>query len=191
MLQRFVMKRLSPDSEMWRQFRLVRPDHSVRICSRSRKQDSRTRVREVKEDIRRNVPKSRTTVFHDLLTSNLPESEKSTERLGMEAQALVGAGIETTAWSESINIIGLNCPVNDFRLLQACRSTCSTSCLCRTQWRNSEPSLRQLFHPQFQVRCRHGQPSRNCHTSLLAFTRGCDSHTGSHPGSPASLPTSR
>ncbi|KAH7050151.1 putative cytochrome P450 [Macrophomina phaseolina] len=87
----FVMKRLSPDSEMWRQFRL----------------DSRTRVREVKEDIRRNVPKSRTTVFHDLLASNLPESEKSTERLGMEAQALVGAGIETTAWSLSVDMFHL------------------------------------------------------------------------------------
>lgn len=69
------------------------------------KQDSRTRVKEIKEDIQNNVPKTRMTVFHDLLTSTLPESEKGTERLGMESQALVGAGMETTAWSKSSSIV--------------------------------------------------------------------------------------
>ncbi|OMP86162.1 Epoxide hydrolase 2 [Diplodia seriata] len=69
------MKRLSPDAELWRLFRL----------------DSRTRRRKIKEDARLDVPKSQTTVFHELLTSGLPESEKGVERTGMEAQAL-GSG---------------------------------------------------------------------------------------------------
>lgn len=77
-----IMQRLSPISELWRLFRL----------------DARIRIRHIKEDINLNLPKSRATVFHGLLTSNLPESEKGVERMGMEAQSLVGAGIETVSW---------------------------------------------------------------------------------------------
>ena len=39
------------------------------------------------------------TIFHEILQSNLPPSEKTTERLGREAQAITGAGLETISWS--------------------------------------------------------------------------------------------
>jgi len=57
---------------------------------------SQERVNQI-EEIRRN-PKvgkkdeSHPTIFHDLLSSTLPESEKSTDRLAEEAVLLVGAG---------------------------------------------------------------------------------------------------
>ena len=37
------------------------------------------------------------TVFHTLLESNLPEEEKSLERLWQEAQLIIGAGTDTVA----------------------------------------------------------------------------------------------
>ncbi|TVY86569.1 Cytochrome P450 monooxygenase [Lachnellula willkommii] len=42
------------------------------------------------------------TVFHDILSSNLPPHELSAKRLSQEAVSLVGAGTETTAWSMTI-----------------------------------------------------------------------------------------
>jgi len=37
------------------------------------------------------------TIFHTLLESNLPEEEKSLERLWQEAQLVIGAGTDTVA----------------------------------------------------------------------------------------------
>jgi cytochrome P450 len=42
------------------------------------------------------------TVFHTLLESGLPESEKSTERLAEEAVLLIGAGTHTGSWCLTI-----------------------------------------------------------------------------------------
>lgn len=39
------------------------------------------------------------TVFHSLLQSDLPPAEKTNLRLAEEAQLILGAGIETTAWA--------------------------------------------------------------------------------------------
>ncbi|PQE03622.1 Cytochrome P450 protein [Rutstroemia sp. NJR-2017a BBW] len=44
----------------------------------------------------------RPTVFHDILSSDVPQRELEPERLNHEAIGLVGAGIETTAWSMTI-----------------------------------------------------------------------------------------
>lgn len=38
------------------------------------------------------------TIFDDILDSNLPDQEKSTERLWREARIFLAAGTETTAW---------------------------------------------------------------------------------------------
>ena len=38
------------------------------------------------------------TIFHDVLSSNLPNSDKSVDRLTQEATSVVGAGMETTKW---------------------------------------------------------------------------------------------
>lgn len=39
------------------------------------------------------------TIFHEVLESDLPPEEKGLQRLGDEAQTIVGAGLETTAWA--------------------------------------------------------------------------------------------
>jgi cytochrome P450 len=41
----------------------------------------------------------RQTVFHEVLESDLPPEEKGLQRLGDEAQLVIGAGLETTAWA--------------------------------------------------------------------------------------------
>lgn len=46
--------------------------------------------------------KQGTTVFHELLESSLPTEEKTTTRLQHEAQAIIGAGTETTAWTLAV-----------------------------------------------------------------------------------------
>jgi cytochrome P450 len=38
------------------------------------------------------------TIFRDVLNSNLPDSDKSVDRLTQEATSVVGAGMETTKW---------------------------------------------------------------------------------------------
>lgn len=38
-----------------------------------------------------------TTIFHEVLDGDLPEQEKELQRLGDEAQTIIGAGLETTA----------------------------------------------------------------------------------------------
>lgn len=42
------------------------------------------------------------TIFDDILDSKLPEHELATERLWKEAQVIVIAGTETTAWTLSV-----------------------------------------------------------------------------------------
>ncbi|KAI1281075.1 putative cytochrome P450 [Xylaria sp. FL0933] len=42
------------------------------------------------------------TIFHELLESQLPEKEKTAERLWQEGQIIIGAGTETTAWTLSV-----------------------------------------------------------------------------------------
>ena len=44
-------------------------------------------------------PPEQTTIFHSVLESDLPDSEKKPSRLSEEAQLVVGAGIETTSWA--------------------------------------------------------------------------------------------
>ncbi|KAK1976428.1 oxoglutarate/iron-dependent oxygenase [Colletotrichum cereale] len=44
---------------------------------------------------------SERTIFHELLTGDLPEQEKRLERLWQEGQIVIGAGTETTAWALS------------------------------------------------------------------------------------------
>ena len=39
------------------------------------------------------------TVFHEILHADLPDNEKTPERLGDEGIVLIGAGGETVAWS--------------------------------------------------------------------------------------------
>ncbi|EKG14170.1 Cytochrome P450, partial [Macrophomina phaseolina MS6] len=81
-----IMNRMDPDLEIWRAFRV----------------DIRSHVRKLKQEITTGAFKAseatRATVFTEILNSNMPESEKDTERLSREAQAMVQAGIETVSW---------------------------------------------------------------------------------------------
>lgn len=43
------------------------------------------------------------TIFHELLECDLPPQEKSLHRMGEEAQLVVAAGLETTAWALSVS----------------------------------------------------------------------------------------
>ncbi|KAI9641428.1 hypothetical protein NHQ30_010235 [Ciborinia camelliae] len=45
---------------------------------------------------------SNPTIFHEILSSDLPANEKSIDRLWQEGQTLIGAGTETTAWTLSV-----------------------------------------------------------------------------------------
>jgi cytochrome P450 len=60
-----------------------------------------------------------TTVFHSLLNSELPNSEKSSERLAEEAVLLVGAGTHTTSWALSVATFHLLSQPNTLRKLKA------------------------------------------------------------------------
>ena len=60
----------------------------------------RKQIREVREGLEKDGKQvtEHPTIFHDLLTSDLPPSEKSMERLADEAQTVLGAGQVTTAY---------------------------------------------------------------------------------------------
>jgi cytochrome P450 len=47
------------------------------------------------------------TIFHELLTCDLPDQEKHLNRLWQEGQIVIGAGTETTAWSLSATLFYL------------------------------------------------------------------------------------
>ncbi|KAL9065034.1 MAG: hypothetical protein Q9161_008488 [Pseudevernia consocians] len=65
--------------------------------------DLRAQIREIKgrtESAQYQRSKAHRTIFEELVDSNeLPEREKSVERLWQEGQIIIGAGTETTAWS--------------------------------------------------------------------------------------------
>jgi cytochrome P450 len=45
---------------------------------------------------------SHPTILHELLNSDLPPQEKLVDRLGDEAQLMIGAGVEATAWALTV-----------------------------------------------------------------------------------------
>ena len=47
------------------------------------------------------------TLFHEMLTSDLPESEKTVLRMQQEAQVIIGAAILTTSWAMSVTAFHL------------------------------------------------------------------------------------
>ena len=47
------------------------------------------------------------TIFHEILSSSLPESEKTVNRLSHEARLIVGAGTITTSWALCVAIFHL------------------------------------------------------------------------------------
>ena len=64
----------------------------------TRKQTSKIKIAQIKSSPDIHAQKSTPTIFHDILSSNLPEAEKSLDRLYQEGQTFIAAGTETTAW---------------------------------------------------------------------------------------------
>ncbi|KAI0550319.1 putative cytochrome P450 [Xylaria curta] len=69
--------------------------------------DVKTQIRDIQE--RRDNGKAlatekklHATIFHELLESDLPDNEKTADRLWQEGQIIIGAGTETTAWTLSV-----------------------------------------------------------------------------------------
>jgi cytochrome P450 len=95
-----ITAKLTPDLQMLlvlQKVRLHRPPSSI---SKTNKypQDLRRKIAKIiseKDQIQPPHP----TIFHTLLSSTLPPAEKSLPRLGDEAQLMIGAGLETTAWA--------------------------------------------------------------------------------------------
>lgn len=59
-------------------------------------------IERIRQDLERSDAKdSDSTIFHAVLRSDLPDSDKTTERMGHEAQTFFGAGVVTTAWALS------------------------------------------------------------------------------------------
>ncbi|PQE18724.1 cytochrome P450 protein [Rutstroemia sp. NJR-2017a BBW] len=66
-------------------------------------EDLRVELRKVMmetKDAKKETPHS--TIFHEIMLSDLPPEEKSQERLHDEAQVVVGAGVETTKWTLTV-----------------------------------------------------------------------------------------
>ncbi|KXJ89734.1 cytochrome P450 [Microdochium bolleyi] len=59
-------------------------------------------VNKTKADLDAGIRYHRPTVFGSLLESELPEDEKKPARLAFEANAIVGAGTETTSWALTV-----------------------------------------------------------------------------------------
>ena len=56
------------------------------------------------------------TIYHELLSSELPQHEKSYERLWQEASALIGAAVETTSNTLCVALYHLHLPRNQDKL---------------------------------------------------------------------------
>jgi cytochrome P450 len=60
----------------------------------------------------------RVTIFHELLSSDLPRHEKSYERLWQEGSALIGAGVETTSNTLTVALYHLSLQPRTLKRLQ-------------------------------------------------------------------------
>ena len=64
--------------------------------------DLPARVRKTKEDMDAGITYDRPTIFASLLQSDLEILDKEPQRLSEEAQAVLGAGTETTSWALAV-----------------------------------------------------------------------------------------
>ncbi|CAD6447091.1 62617b23-89bd-4035-8aed-b9edcdd21241 [Sclerotinia trifoliorum] len=65
-------------------------------------EDIRIELRAVMYGTKEKTGTTQSTIFHEILKSDLPPEEKSEKRLHDEAQVVVAAGIETTQWTLTV-----------------------------------------------------------------------------------------
>jgi cytochrome P450 len=102
------------------------------------------------------------TIFHELLNSDLPESEKTNARLGDEAQLIVAAGLITTSWSLTVASYHISAnPEISATLRAELRDAGVASEPSRRDWHQLEalPYLNGCVHEA--VRLAHGVSTRS------------------------------
>jgi cytochrome P450 len=62
-------------------------------------QDLSKQIDAIKSEVKRGMKPNKLTIFHELLSHDLPPEEVAPRRLRDEAQTVVGAGLTTTSWS--------------------------------------------------------------------------------------------
>jgi hypothetical protein len=92
--------RLSPDIAVYLNFMAVSISFKLKAPTSDHVQSYTENIHNVKRlhDEGKDF-ESRGSVFRELLESNLPNNEKTIDRLGAEAGSLIGAGTETTSRS--------------------------------------------------------------------------------------------
>ncbi|ESZ99168.1 hypothetical protein SBOR_0452 [Sclerotinia borealis F-4128] len=70
-------------------------------------EDLRVELRAVMYGMKEKNDTSRSTIFHEIMMSDLPLEEKTEKRLHEEAQVIVGAGVETTKWTLTVAMFHL------------------------------------------------------------------------------------
>jgi cytochrome P450 len=71
-------------------------------------QSVKDQIRDIQEGRNRsNEKSSHRTIFHEVLDSEMPESEKKLERMWQEGMVVVGAGTETTAWTFVVGLVNI------------------------------------------------------------------------------------
>jgi cytochrome P450 len=101
------------------------------------------------------------TIFHELLNSDLPEEEKSDARLGDEAQLIVAAGLITTSWALTVaSFYLINNPDILYKLRKELAAAGSTS-RSPLDWHKLErlPYLNGCIHEA--IRLAHGIVTRD------------------------------
>ncbi|RAL60371.1 hypothetical protein DID88_000147 [Monilinia fructigena] len=70
-------------------------------------EDLRVELRAVMYGTKEKDDTSRSTIFYEIIKSDLPPEEKTEHRLHEEAQVVVGAGVETTKWTLTVAMFHL------------------------------------------------------------------------------------
>ena len=101
------------------------------------------------------------TIFHEVLNSDLPDSEKTDARLGDEAQLIIAAGLITTSWALTVASYHLIANPEILRKLRQELDHVHISAKDDLDWRQLEvlPYLNGCVHEA--IRLAHGISTRS------------------------------
>lgn len=104
---------------------------------------------------------SHPTIFHELLNSDLPASEKTDARLGDEAQLIVAAGLITTSWALTVGSFHITANKTIYAKMHEELRTAGVKAGAVPDWHKLEalPYLNGCVHEA--VRLAHGVSTRN------------------------------
>jgi len=95
------------------------PEFSSFVTLRRERIDQIDEIKRISGSKGKKDDEDKTTIFHSLLNSDLPNSEKSSGRLAEEAVLLIGAGTHTTSWALSVATFHLLSQPNTLHKLKA------------------------------------------------------------------------